>query len=25
LLDPERKEKIRLTNTGRAHCGEFGL
>ena len=25
LLDSERKEKIRLTNSGRAHCGEFGL
>jgi hypothetical protein len=25
LLDPERKEKIRLTNAGRARCGEFGL
>jgi hypothetical protein len=25
LLDSERKEKIRLTNAGRARCGEFGL
>ena len=25
LLDSERNKKIRLTNTGRAHCGEFGL
>jgi hypothetical protein len=25
LTDSERKEKIRLTNAGRAHCGEFGL
>lgn len=25
LLDSERREKIRLTNTGRARCGEFGL
>jgi hypothetical protein len=25
LSDPERKEKIRLTNAGRARCGEFGL
>ena len=25
LVDQERKERVRLTNTGRAHCGEFGL
>jgi hypothetical protein len=25
LSDSERKEKIQLTNAGRARCGEFGL
>ncbi len=25
FLDSEREKKVKLTNAGRAHCGEFGL